>query len=63
MSGFVDKIECPEQRKFDRKLCTSNVRNVWICREIDYPELHKFNRKFYTLYMYRISGFAEKLNI
>ena len=29
--------------------------------KIEYPELEKFNGKLYTLYMYRIIGFAEKL--
>ena len=39
------------------------IRNVWICRKIESPELRKFNGKLFTLYMYGISGFAEKLNI
>ena len=39
------------------------VRKVWICRKIEYPELRKFNGKFCALCMYRMSGFAEKLNI
>ena len=39
------------------------VRKVWICRKIEYPELRKFNGKFCALCMYRMFGFAEKLNI
>ena len=39
------------------------VRNGWICQKIEYPELRKFDGKFCTLYMYGMSGFAEKLNI
>ena len=39
------------------------IRNVWICRKIESPELRKFNGRLFTLYMYGISGFAEKLNI
>ena len=39
------------------------VRNVWICRKIEYPELWKFNGKFCALCMYGMSGIAEKLNI
>ena len=62
MFGFVDKIECPEQRKFDRKLCISNVRNVWICREMEYPECENWNGN-YVHYMHGMSGLAEKLNI
>ena len=39
------------------------VRNVWICRKIEYLELRKFNGKLCTFYMYGSSGFAAKLNI
>ena len=39
------------------------VRNVWICRKIEYPELRKFNRKLCTLYMYGMFGLAKKLNV
>ena len=38
------------------------VQNDWICRKIEYSELRKFDGKFCTLYMYEMSGFAEKLN-
>ena len=38
------------------------LRNVRICREIEYLELRKLNEKFCTLYMHRMSGFVEKLN-
>ena len=37
------------------------VRNVWICREIEKPELSKFNKKFCTLYLHGMSGFAGKI--
>ena len=39
------------------------IRNVWISRKIESPELRKFNEKFFTIYMYWISRFVEKLNI
>ena len=39
------------------------VRNVRICWKIEYPELRKFNGKLFTLYMYGMAVFAEKLNI
>ena len=39
------------------------ARNIWICRKIQYLELRKFNEKLCTLYMYRMSGFAENLNV
>ena len=39
------------------------VWNMWFCRKIEYPELRKFDGKLCTLYMYGMSGFAEKLNI
>ena len=34
MSGFVGKIEYPELQKFNGKLCTLYVWNVWIRRKI-----------------------------
>ena len=50
--------------KIQRKIvCIIYVQNDWICRKIEYSELQKFDEKFYTLYMYEMSGFAEKLNI
>ena len=56
-------IENPEQRKFQGKLCTINVRNVWFCGEIEYPKFRKFNEKLFKLYMYGMSGYAEKMKI
>ena len=50
-------------RKLKWKLCTLYARNVWISRKIEYLLLHIFNGKLCTLYMYGMSGFAEKLNI
>ena len=54
MFGFAKKNECPELRKFYRKLCTLYVRNVWICRKIEYPQVCKFNRILCTLYVRNI---------
>ena len=34
-----------------------------LAKKIEYLELQKFNRKLYTLYMYKMSGFTEKLDI
>ena len=31
--------------------------------KIEYPELQNFNEKLYALHMYRIVGFAKKLNV
>ena len=31
--------------------------------KIEYPELQKFNGKLYTLYIYGMHEFAEKLNV
>ena len=39
------------------------VRYVWISKKIEYPKLHIFNGKLCTSYMYRMTGFVEKLNI
>ena len=65
-------MECPDLQKksISRTLKIQReivyiiyIQNVWICRKIESPELHKFNGKLFTLYMHGISGFAEKLNI
>ena len=56
------KIEYPELRKLNWKLCTLYARNVWISRKIEYPLQHIFNGKLCTLYVYGMSGFAKKLN-
>ena len=53
------KIECPELREFNRKLCTLNVQNVHICREIEYTELRKLKKKLCTLYLHGMSRFAK----
>ena len=34
-----------------------------LAKKIQYPELRKFNGKLYTLYMYGMVEFAEKLNV
>ena len=39
------------------------IWNVWFCGENEYPKFRKFGGKLCTLYMYEMSGFAEKLNI
>ena len=57
------KIEYPELRKLNWKLCTLYARNVWISRKMEYPQLHIFNGKLCTLYMYGMSGVAETLNV
>ena len=38
------------------------VRNVWICREIEYLELCKLTGNW-VHYMHGVSSFTEKLNI
>ena len=40
--------------EFNRKFCTLHVCNVWICRKIECPELHKFYEKFFTLYVWNV---------
>ena len=34
-----------------------------LAKKFEYPKLHIFNRKLCTLYMYRMSGVAEILNV
>jgi len=40
-----------------------NVRNDWFCGEIEYQKFRKLSEKLWTLYMYGMYEFAEKLNI
>ena len=44
-------------------VCVIYVRNVWISKKIEYPELQKFNGKLCVLCMYGMSGLAKKLNV
>jgi len=39
-----------------------NVQNVWICREIEIPDLCKFNGKLYTLFVWNV-WITDKLKI
>ena len=56
MSGFAQKIQYPDLRKFNGKLCTLFVQNVWISKKIEYPEMRIFNGKLCTIYMYSMTG-------
>ena len=57
------EIEYLEIYKFNGKSCTLNVRNVWFCGEIEYQKFRKLYEKLCKLYMYGMSGYAEKLKI
>ena len=63
MFGFAKILNIKNFVNSSRNLYIIYVWNVWICRKIEYPELWKFNGKLCTLYIYGISGFAEKLNV
>ena len=53
-----------QTRKIHRKIVyITYVRNVWICRKIECPELRKFNGKLCTLFMYGMSRFAKKFKV
>ena len=55
MAGLAKKLKIPN--------CIKTTGNcVYFCREIQYPDLRKFDRKLCILYV-RWFGFAEKLNI
>ena len=59
MFGFAEKFT-----KIKREIMyIIYARNVCICKKIEYLELWKFNGKLYTLYIYRMFGFVEKLNL
>ena len=60
----LQKIENPELRKFNGKLCTLYLYGtVGFVKKNEFPEQRKFKGKLCTLYMYKTSGFVEKLNI
>ena len=46
---FYRYVEYSKLAEFNRKLCTLDVWNVWICRKIELPELRKFNEILCTL--------------
>ena len=60
--GFADKLNT-ELRKFNGKFCSLNIRIVWFCEEIEYPQFRKFRARLCKLYMYEMSGFEQKFNI
>ena len=50
MSEFVEKLNL-QNYKIQREIVyIIYVRNFWICRNIEYPELGKFNEKLCMLY-------------
>ena len=64
MSGFAKKLNIQNsENSTGNSIHFIYIRNVWICRKIESLELRKFNGKLFTLCMYGIFGFAEKLNI
>ena len=48
MSGFVEKLKIQNFVNSARIVYIIYVRNVKICREIEIPELRKFNEKLCT---------------
>ena len=63
MSGFAEKLNIQNFVNLAGIVYIIYVRNIWFCGETEYSKFVKFNEKLCTLYMYEISGFAEKLNI
>ena len=44
-SKFANEIKYPNLRKVSGKFCTLDVRIVWICKNIEYPDLRKLQRE------------------
>ena len=63
MSGFVEKLNIQNFLKSMGNCVHYKCTEYLIRRKIKYPKFHKFNGKLCTLYMYKLSGFTEKLNI
>ena len=62
-SGFKEKLKIQNFVNSAVIVYIIYVQNIWILRGIEYPKFRKFNEKFCTLYMYGMSGYAEKLKI
>ena len=63
MSGFVEKIEYPELRKFNGKLYTLYIYGMVGFVEKLNVQNYGNSTKNYVHYSYEMSGFAEKLNV
>jgi len=50
-SGFAEKFKIQNFVNSAQILYIIYVRNIWICREIEYLEISKFNEKLRTLYV------------
>ena len=50
---FPGSVECIDLHQSNGKLCTVDVQvlQIQICRKNKYPELRKFNKKLWTLYV------------
>ena len=62
-SGFTEKLKIQNFVNSARIVYIIYVQNIWIRIEIEYPKFRTFNEKLCTLYMYGMSGYAEKLKI
>ena len=62
-SGSTEKLKIQNFVKSAGIVYIIYVRKVWFCGEIEYLKFRKFNEKLCTLYMYGMSGYAEKLKI
>ena len=49
MSGFAEKLNIQNFKNSARDCVNYTCTEVWICREIEYLELPKFNGKLCTL--------------
>ena len=63
MSGFAVKLNIQNFVNSMGNCVHYKCTEYLIRKKIKYPKFHKFNGKLCTLYMYKLSGFTEKLNI
>jgi len=53
-SGFAEKLKIRNFVNSAGIVYIICVRNIWICREIEYLEIYKFNGKLCTLYVQNV---------
>ena len=59
MSGFVEKLKIPNFVNSAGIVYIIYVQNIWICREIEYLQIYKFNGKLCTLNVRKVWFYGE----
>ena len=63
LSKYAEKLKVQNSRNSIWNCVQYMYEIFWICKKIEHPKLHKFDRKLCTLYLYKTFGYVEKLNV